>query len=57
MLGVLYQLDEYAPEEIQVYKYSEWLVNTFIPIAALDTMIEVSMFIILGTQKRSSSVL
>lgn len=57
MLGVLYQLDEYAPEEIQVYKYSEWLVNTFIPIAAIDTMIEVSMFIILGTQKHSSSVL
>jgi hypothetical protein len=54
MLGVLYQTDHNAMEDIQIYRYSEWLVNTFVPIAAIDTLIEVMLFVLLGAHKAIS---
>ena len=51
MMGILYQIDDNAVEDIQVYRYSEWLVNTFVPVAGIDTFIEIGLFILMGTHK------
>ena len=54
MLGVLYQTDHSSLEDIQIYRYSEWLVNAFVPIAVIDTLIEIMLFVLLGSQKMVS---
>lgn len=58
MMGVLYQIDDNDVEEVKIYRYSEWLVNTFVPVAGIDTFIEVGLFILMGAHKamRTSSV-
>jgi len=50
MLGVLHQEEDYIVVEMQVYRYSQWLVNTFVPLAAIDTLVEIGMFLLIGTQ-------
>ena len=51
MMGILYQLDDNEIEDIKIYRYSEWIVNTFVPVAGIDTFIEVLLFILMGTHK------